>query len=236
MALLEIENLSTGYGEIKVLWDISLKVEEKGVTALLGANGAGKSTLLNCITGLQKTWAGEIRLDGKNIAAVKPHKRIELGISMVPEGRRIFSGMTVIENLMMGAYTKKAREKINESYEEVYDLFPVLKERQRQRAGTLSGGEQQMLAIARSLMSRPKLLMLDEVSTGLSPVLATTVMETLAKLAETGLPMLMVEQHVERALEVSDRAYVLENGRIFMEGESKVLRADEQLKKAYMGI
>jgi len=236
MALLEIENLSTGYGEIKVLWDISLKIEEKGVTALLGANGAGKSTLLNCITGLQKTWAGEIRLDGKNIAAVKPHRRIELGISMVPEGRRIFSGMTVIENLMMGAYTKKAREKMKESYEEVYDLFPVLKERQGQRAGTLSGGEQQMLAIARSLMARPKLLMLDEVSTGLSPVLATTVMETLAKLAETGLPMLMVEQHVEKALEVSDRAYVLENGRILMEGESKALRTNEQLKKAYMGI
>jgi len=236
MALLEIENLSTGYGEIKVLWDVSLRVEEKGVTALLGANGAGKSTLLNCIAGLQKTWAGEIRFDGKSIAAVKPHKRIELGISVVPEGRRIFSGMTVIENLMMGAYTKKAREKMKESYEEIYDLFPVLKERQGQRAGTLSGGEQQMLAIARSLMTRPRLLMLDEVSTGLSPVLTTTVMETLAKLAETGLPMFMVEQHVEMALEVSDRAYVLENGRILMEGESKALRSDEQLKKAYMGI
>lgn len=236
MALLEIENLSTGYGEIKVLWDISLKIEEKGVTALLGANGAGKSTLLNCITGLQKTWGGEIRFDGKNIAAVRPHKRIDLGISMVPEGRRIFPGMTVIENLMMGAYTKKARKKMNESYEEVYQLFPVLKERKEQRAGTLSGGEQQMLAIARALMSRPKLLMLDEISTGLSPMLATIVMETLAKLAETGLPMFMVEQHVEKALEVSDRAYVLETGRIIMEGESKTLSSDENLKKAYMGI
>ncbi|MEM2942380.1 MAG: ABC transporter ATP-binding protein [Candidatus Bathyarchaeia archaeon] len=236
MALLEIENLSTGYGEIKVLWGISLKVEEKGVTALLGANGAGKSTLLNCISGLHKTWEGRILLEGRDITGVKPHKRIELGISMVPEGRRIFPGMTVIENLMMGAYTKRAREKMEESYEEVYDLFPVLKERQKQRAGTLSGGEQQMLAIARSLMARPRLLMLDEVSTGLSPVLTTTVMETLAKLAETGLPMLMVEQHVEKALEISERAYVLENGRIIMEGESKALSTDEQLKKAYMGI
>jgi branched-chain amino acid transport system ATP-binding protein len=236
MALLEIENLSTGYGEIKVLWGISLKVEERGVTALLGANGAGKSTLLNCISGLHKTWEGRILLDGRDITGVKPHKRIELGISMVPEGRRIFPGMTVIENLMMGAYTKRAREKMNESYEEVYNLFPVLKERQRQRAGTLSGGEQQMLAIARSLMARPRILMLDEVSTGLSPVLTTTVMETLAKLAETGLPMLMVEQHVEKALEISERAYVLENGRVLLEGESKALRTDEQLKRAYMGI
>jgi branched-chain amino acid transport system ATP-binding protein len=236
MALLEIENLSTGYGEIKVLWGISLKVEERGVTALLGANGAGKSTLLNCISGLHKTWEGRILLDGRDITGVKPHKRIELGISMVPEGRRIFPGMTVIENLMMGAYTKRAREKMNESYEEVYNLFPVLKERQRQRAGTLSGGEQQMLAIARSLMARPRILMLDEVSTGLSPVLTTTVMETLAKLAETGLPMLMVEQHVEKALEISERAYVLENGRVLLEGESKALRTDEQLKRGYMGI
>ncbi|MEM3004528.1 MAG: ABC transporter ATP-binding protein [Candidatus Bathyarchaeia archaeon] len=219
-----------------MLWGISLKVEEKGVTALLGANGAGKSTLLNCISGLHKTWEGRILLEGRDITGVKPHKKIELGISMVPEGRRIFPGMTVIENLMMGAYTKRAREKMEESYEEVYDLFPVLKERQKQRAGTLSGGEQQMLAIARSLMARPRLLMLDEVSTGLSPVLTTTVMETLAKLAETGLPMLMVEQHVEKALEISERAYVLENGRIIMEGESKALSTDEQLKKAYMGI
>ncbi|MBS7622779.1 ABC transporter ATP-binding protein [Candidatus Bathyarchaeota archaeon] len=236
MALLEIENLSTGYGEIKVLWGISLEVQEKGVTALLGANGAGKSTLLNCISGLHKTWEGKILLDGNDITGMSPHKRIELGISMVPEGRRIFPGMTVIENLMMGAYTRRAREKIDESYREVYDLFPVLKERQKQRAGTLSGGEQQMLAVARSLMARPRLLMLDEVSTGLSPVLATTVMETLAKLAETGLPMLMVEQHVEKALEISERAYVLENGRILMEGDSKALSTNEQLRRAYMGI
>lgn len=236
MALLEIDNLCTGYGEIKVLWDVSLRIAEKGTTALLGANGAGKSTILNCIVGLQKVWSGDIRFEGSDITGIKANKRIDLGISMVPEGRRIFSGMTVMENLMMGAYTKRAREKMKESFEEVYQLFPVLKGRLSQRAGTLSGGEQQMLAVARALMSRPKLLMLDEVSTGLSPMMAMLVMETLAKLGEAGLPIFMVEQHVEKALEVSTKAYVVENGRILMEGDSEKLRNDEQLKKAYMGI
>jgi branched-chain amino acid transport system ATP-binding protein len=236
MALLEIDNLCTGYGEIKVLWDVSLRIAEKGTTALLGANGAGKSTILNCIVGLQKVWSGDIRFGGSGITEIKANKRIDLGISMVPEGRRIFSGMTVMENLMMGAYTKRAREKTKESFEEVYQLFPVLKGRLSQRAGTLSGGEQQMLAVARALMSRPKLLMLDEVSTGLSPMMAMLVMETLAKLGEAGLPIFMVEQHVEKALEVSTKAYVLENGRVLMEGDSEELRNDEQLKKAYMGI
>lgn len=236
MALLEIDNLCTGYGEIKVLWDVSLGIAEKGTTALLGANGAGKSTILNCIVGLQKVWSGDIRFEGSGITGIKANKRIDLGISMVPEGRRIFSGMTVMENLMMGAYNKRAREKMKESFEEVYQLFPVLKDRLSQRAGTLSGGEQQMLAVARALMSRPKLLMLDEVSTGLSPRMAMLVMETLAKLGEAGLPIFMVEQHVEKALEVSTKAYVLENGRILMEGDSEKLRNDEQLKKAYMGI
>ncbi len=236
MAILEIDNLCTGYGEIKVLWDVSLRIAEKGTTALLGANGAGKSTILNCIVGLQKVWSGDIRFGGSRITGIKANKRIDLGISMVPEGRRIFSGMTVMENLMMGAYTKRAREKMKESFEEVYQLFPVLKDRLSQRAGTLSGGEQQMLAVARALMSRPKLLMLDEVSTGLSPRMAMLVMETLAKLGEAGLPIFMVEQHVEKALEVSTKAYVLENGRILMEGDSEKLRNDEQLKKAYMGI
>jgi branched-chain amino acid transport system ATP-binding protein len=235
MALLEVKDLNTGYGPIQALWSVSLNIENKGITTLLGANGAGKSTFLHCIVGLQKMWSGDIIFDNKNITKVKANKRIDQGISLVPEGRRIFFDMSVKENLIMGAYTPNAREKMSESFEEVYAMFPVLKERTEQRAGTLSGGEQQMLAIARALMSRPKLLMLDEVSTGLSPVLTTMVMDTLTKIGET-LPILVVEQAVEKALEISHTAYVLENGKIVMQGKSDELKRDENLRKAYMGI
>ena len=235
MALLEVKDLNTGYGPIQVLWSISLNIENKGITTLLGANGAGKSTFLHCIVGLQKIWSGDIMFDNKSLTKVKANKRIDQGISLVPEGRRIFFDMSVKENLIMGAYTPNARRKMDASFEEVYTIFPVLKERAKQRAGTLSGGEQQMLAIARALMSRPKLLMLDEVSTGLSPVLTTMVMDTLTKLSET-LPILVVEQSVEKALEISHTAYVLENGKIVMQGKSDELKRDENLRKAYMGI
>jgi branched-chain amino acid transport system ATP-binding protein len=235
MALLEVKDLNTGYGPIQALWSVSLNVENKGITTLLGANGAGKSTFLSCIVGLQKIWSGDIIFDNKSITKIKANKRIDLGISLVPEGRRIFFDMSVKENLIMGAYTPNARGKMADSFEEVYSMFPILKERTEQRAGTLSGGEQQMLAIARALMSRPKLLMLDEVSTGLSPVLTTMVMDTLAKIGET-LPILVVEQAVEKALEISDTAYVLENGKIVMQGKSDELSKDENLRKAYMGI
>ena len=235
MALLEVKDLNTGYGPIQALWSVSLNVENKGITTLLGANGAGKSTFLHCIVGLQKLWSGDIIFDNKSITKIKANKRTDLGISLVPEGRRIFFDMSVKENLIMGAYTPNARGKMADSFEEVYSMFPILKERTEQRAGTLSGGEQQMLAIARALMSRPKLLMLDEVSTGLSPVLTTMVMDTLAKIGET-LPILVVEQAVEKALEISDTAYVLENGKIVMQGKSDELKRDENLRKAYMGI
>ncbi|MEE9458320.1 MAG: ABC transporter ATP-binding protein [Candidatus Bathyarchaeia archaeon] len=235
MALLEVKDLNTGYGPIQVLWSISLNIENKGITTLLGANGAGKSTFLHCVVGLQKIWSGNIIFDNKSLTKVKANKRIDQGISLVPEGRRIFFDMSVKENLIMGAYTPNARRKMDASFEEVYTIFPVLKERTKQRAGTLSGGEQQMLAIARALMSRPKLLMLDEVSTGLSPVLTTMVMDTLTKLSET-LPILVVEQSVEKALEISHTAYVLENGKIVMQGKSDELKRDENLRKAYMGI
>lgn len=235
MALLEVKDLNTGYGPIQVLWSISLNIENKGITTLLGANGAGKSTFLHCIVGLQKIWSGDIIFDNKSLTKVKANKRTDQGISLVPEGRRIFFDMSVKENLIMGAYTPNARRKMDASFEEVYTIFPVLKERTKQRAGTLSGGEQQMLAIARALMSRPKLLMLDEVSTGLSPVLTTMVMDTLSKLSET-LPILVVEQSVEKALEISHTAYVLENGKIVMQGKSDELKRDENLRKAYMGI
>lgn len=235
MALLEVKDLNTGYGPIQALWSVSLNVENKGITTLLGANGAGKSTFLHCIVGLQKMWSGDIIFDNKSITKIKANKRTDQGISLVPEGRRIFSDMSVKENLIMGAYTSNARGKMNDSFEQVYAMFPVLKERTEQKAGTLSGGEQQMLAIARALMSRPKLLMLDEVSTGLSPVLTTMVMDTLTKIGET-LPILVVEQAVEKALEISHTAYVLENGKIVMQGKSDELKRDENLRKAYMGI
>jgi len=235
MDVLQIENLRSGYGEIEVLWSISMNVPSKGITALLGSNGAGKSTLMYCITGLQKIWSGALRLEGSDITNVKANKRVDLGISLVPEGRRIFPDMTLFENLLMGAYTKKGREKLKDSLELVYQLFPVLKDRVDQRAGTLSGGEQQMLAISRALMASPKLLMLDEPSTGLSPKLSMLVMHTLGDLSEE-LPILLVEQNVKTSLEVSDTAYVLENGKIVLQGRSKELSADENVKKAYMGI
>ncbi|MGQ9640451.1 MAG: ABC transporter ATP-binding protein [Candidatus Bathyarchaeia archaeon] len=236
MAILEVEGLRTGYGEITILWDISLNVDGKGITALLGANGAGKSTLLNCVVGLQKVWSGDVRFEGSSIINIPPNRRVELGISMVPEGRRIFTEMTVWENLLMGAYTRRAKETFKDSIEQVYQLFPVLKERLNQRAGTLSGGEQQMLAVGRALMSKPKLLICDEISTGLSPKLIMLLMGTLAKLSDEGLPIFMIEQHVERALEISRKAYIIENGKIAMEGRSEDLRVDERLRKAYMGI
>ncbi len=235
MDVLQIENLTSGYGEIEVLWSISMNVSGKGITALLGSNGAGKSTLMYCITGLQKIWSGALRLEGSDITKVKANKRVDLGISLVPEGRRIFPDMTVFENLQMGAYTKKGREKLNDSLELVYQIFPVLKERLSQRAGTLSGGEQQMLAISRALMARPKLLMLDEPSTGLSPRLSVLVMDTLGDLSEE-LPILLVEQNVKRSLEISDTAYLLENGKIVLQGKSKELSVDENIRKAYIGI
>jgi branched-chain amino acid transport system ATP-binding protein len=236
MGMLEIQDLRSGYGEIEVLWSVSLSTLDKGITSLLGPNGAGKTTLLNCITGLQNSWAGSVNFLGADITNKKPHQVVDIGISMVPEGRRIFTAMTVLENLLMGAYTKRARKRIKDSLERVYHVFPILKERKNQVAGTLSGGERQMLAIGRSLMSRPKLLLMDEVSTGLAPKLVLRVMETISQLSNEGLPILLVEQHVEKALKVSQFAYVMEHGKIAMKGKSKELLADKRLKKAYLGI
>jgi branched-chain amino acid transport system ATP-binding protein len=235
--MLEVRNLRAGYGEITVLWDINLKVDKGTITAILGSNGMGKTTLLKCITGLQKIISGDITLNGRNITHVPPHKRVELGLSLIPEGRRVFPEMSVYENLLMGAYTKEARKHISESLEIVYSLFPVLRERKNQLAGTLSGGEQQMLAIARGLMSRPKLLMLDEPSAGLAPKIILQIIDLIQKLnKEYNITIVLVEQYVENALRIADLAYIIENGRITLNGNGRELLTDPKIKESYLGI
>jgi len=234
MALV-LERLESGYGKLKVLFGVSLRVEKNTVTALLGSNGAGKTTTLLTAMGVVKPWAGRVFLDGKEVTEVPPHKKVELGMALVPEGRRLFTEMTVEENLLMGAYTKRAREKAPDTLEWVYSLFPRLRERRRQKAGTMSGGEQQMLAIARALMSRPKVLLLDEPSAGLAPKVVADLFDVVKRLKEE-VSILLVEQNVAASLEISDYAYVLENGHIVKEGAPQGLAQDEYVKKAYLGV
>ncbi|ABO08270.1 ABC transporter ATP-binding protein [Pyrobaculum calidifontis] len=234
MALV-LERLESGYGKLKVLFGVSLRVEKNTVTALLGSNGAGKTTTLLTAMGVVKPWAGRVFLDGKDVTDVPPHKKVELGMALVPEGRRLFADMTVEENLLMGAYTKRAREKVLDTLEWVYSLFPRLRERRRQKAGTMSGGEQQMLAIARALMSRPKVLLLDEPSAGLAPKVVADLFDVVKRLKEE-VSILLVEQNVAASLEISDYAYVLENGHIVKEGAPQELAQDEYVKKAYLGV
>ena len=234
MALV-LERLESGYGKLKVLFGVSLRVEKNTVTALLGSNGAGKTTTLLTAMGVVKPWAGRVSLDGKDVTDVPPHKKVELGMALVPEGRRLFTEMTVEENLLMGAYTKRARERALDTLEWVYSLFPRLRERRRQKAGTMSGGEQQMLAIARALMSRPKVLLLDEPSAGLAPKVVADLFDVVRRLKEE-VSVLLVEQNVAASLEISDYAYVLENGHIVKEGAPQELAQDEYVKKAYLGV
>lgn len=234
--MLEVKNLEVSYGDVQVLWDVSFKVEPETITVVLGPNGAGKTTTVKTIAGLLKPKAGNITFEGEDITSKKPYQIIEKGIGLVPEGRLLFPRLTVKENLLMGAYIKRAREKLDETLEWVYEIFPILKERSKQKAGTLSGGEQQMLAIGRSLMSRPKLLMLDEPSLGLAPILVTKVFEIVERLRSEGVTILLVEQNVRHALELADMAYVLETGRIIMEGKAKELLHDDYIKKAYLGM
>jgi len=234
MALV-LERLESGYGKLKVLFGVSLRVEKNTVTALLGSNGAGKTTTLLTAMGVVKPWAGRVFLEGKDVTDVPPHKKVELGMALVPEGRRLFADMTVEENLLMGAYTKRAREKALDTLEWVYSLFPRLRERRRQKAGTMSGGEQQMLAIARALMSRPKVLLLDEPSAGLAPKVVADLFDVVKRLKEE-VSVLLVEQNVAASLEISDYAYVLENGHIVKEGAPQELAQDEYVKKAYLGV
>jgi branched-chain amino acid transport system ATP-binding protein len=236
MALLEIQNVSSGYGEVQILWDVSLKLERGKLTAMVGSNGAGKTTLLRTVSGLIRPWQGTIAFDGRDVTRISAHAKASEGLVMVPEGRQLFPSMTVYENLEMGAFTKRAKAHFQENLEKVYDMLPRLKERAAQKAGTLSGGEQQMLAVARGLMAQPEVLMFDELSLGLAPLLVLNLFELLQRLKDEGLTMLLVEQNVQMALAVSEYGYVLAEGRVELEGPSRDLARNEHVRQAYLGI
>ena len=234
--MLEIKNLTVSYGAITALHGISLSVPSGRIVTLIGANGAGKTTTLKTVSGLLRARSGEILYDGKNIAGRPTHQIVKLGLSHVPEGRMIFANLTVMENLQMGAYLQKDRQVIQRELDHVFAMFPRLQERQQQIAGTLSGGEQQMLAIGRALMSQPKFLMLDEPSLGLAPLLVKTIFEKIVDInRQQGITILLVEQNANLALEVSHYGYVLETGKITLQGDSAVLRQNPQVQSAYLG-
>lgn len=233
--MLEIKNLNVHYGVIHALKGISLTVNEGEIVTLIGANGAGKTTTLRTISGLIKPSSGQVLLDGKDITNVPVSDKVELGISQVPEGRRIFPEMTVFENLELGAFLRKDKAEIKKDIEQVYELFPILKDRKKQTAGTLSGGEQQMLAMGRALMSRPRILLLDEPSMGLAPLLVREIFNIITDINKSGTTILLVEQNASMALSIADRAYVLENGSIVMSGSGKELAKSSEIQKAYLG-
>jgi len=234
--MLEISRVDTFYGMIQALWDVSLRIEEAEIVALVGANGAGKSTLLNTISGLLHPTSGSIEFLGKRIDGLKSHAIVELGISHIPEGRRLFPEMSVRENLEMGAYLQRAWKQKEETLDKVYQIFPELKARQGQLARTLSGGEQQMVALGRGLMSRPRLCIIDEPSSGLAPLVVEGIFRIIEGLRDQGIAIFLIEQNVQKTLEIADRAYVLENGRIILKGESKQLLEEELIRKAYLGL
>lgn len=233
--MLEINGLNVFYGDLQVLWDISLKVDKGETATLIGSNGAGKTTLCKAIIGALPPKTGSITFIGKRIDKLSIPDIIRLGVTIVPEGRRLFGNMTVMENLELGAYASETRKKIDDALEWVFNLFPVLRERQNQLAGCMSGGEQQMLAIARGLMSKPKFLILDEPSLGLAPKIVTKVYEVIERIRDEGVTVLLVEQYAGHALENSDKGFVLENGKIVIEGPSEKLLKDERVRKAYLG-
>ena len=233
--MLKVTDLNVFYGPIHALKGISLEVDDGEIVTLIGSNGAGKSTTLNTMTGLVKTTSGSIKLDDTEIANMPPHKIVQLGISLSPEGREVFPALTVEENLRLGAYTRGDKGEIAANYDRVYDLFPRLKERIKQTAGTLSGGEQQMLAIGRALMSSPSILLLDEPSMGLAPNLVLMIFELIKSINEQGTTILLIEQNANMALSVASRAYVLETGNISLSGDARALAQDDRVRKAYLG-
>ena len=235
MAMLEVKDLHVYYGVIQALKGISFEVNQGEVIALIGANGAGKTTTLQTLTGLLSAKEGSVVFEGKDITKVPAHKIVEMGIAHVPEGRRVFADLSVYENLIMGAYTRKNKAEIQESLVGVYKCFPRLEERKGQRAGTLSGGEQQMLAMGRALMSKPRLIVMDEPSMGLSPIFVNEIFDIIRVVSEGGTTVLLVEQNAKKALSIADRAYVLETGKITMSGKASDLLNDEAVQKAYLG-
>jgi len=236
MPLLEVRNLTSGYKDVSVLHGISIQVERREILAVVGSNGAGKSTLLKTVSGLLHPFTGEILFDGAPIQGLEPHRIVEKGVVQVPEGRQLFSYLTVRQNLQVGSHTQEARNRRPETLDVIFQLFPVLAERGHQMAGTLSGGEQQMLATARALMARPNLLMMDEPAWGLAPLLVHRLFDTICQINQQGCTILLVEQHVHQALSIARRGYVLERGLVVMEGEGRQLLKDERLKESYLGI
>ncbi len=235
MAMLEVKDIEVYYGMIQALKGISFEVNEGEVIALIGANGAGKTTTLHTITGLLSPKKGSVLFEGQDITKVPAHKIVSLGMAHVPEGRRVFAELSVYQNLKMGAYTRKDKDEIAKTLEMVYKRFPRLEERKNQLAGTLSGGEQQMLAMGRALMSHPKIIVMDEPSMGLSPILVNEIFEIIKEVSAGGTTVLLVEQNAKKALSIADRAYVLETGKIVLEGDAKELMNDDSIKKAYLG-
>ncbi len=235
MAMLEIKDLEVYYGAIKALKGISFNVEQGEIIALIGANGAGKTTTLHTISGLIPAKHGSVKFNGKELTKTPAHKIVSMGMAHVPEGRRVFAQLTVYENLLLGAYTRKNKDEINETLEKVYQRFPRLKERSTQLAGTLSGGEQQMLAMGRALMSKPSIILMDEPSMGLSPLYVNEIFDIIQEINKSGTTVLLVEQNAKKALSIANRAYVLETGTISLSGDAHELMDNEQVKKAYLG-
>ncbi len=236
MAILEVDDLEAGYGEVQVLWGVGLRVEEGKLTTIIGANGAGKTTTLRAVSGLIRPFGGKLRLGGEDVSRLPAYARAQRGLVMVPEGRQLFANMTVLENLEMGAFSPRARHHRAANLERVFTLFPRLKERAGQKASTFSGGEQQMLAVGRGLMAEPVVLMIDELSLGLSPLLAQQLFATLGRLKDEGLTILLVEQNVHLSLALSDYAYVLAEGRVFTEGPAQDVAAHGEIRTAYLGL
>jgi branched-chain amino acid transport system ATP-binding protein len=234
--ILDVRDLTSGYGEVQILWSASLALQRGRLTTLVGSNGAGKTTLLRSIMGLLRPWAGSVTFEGVDLRTLPPHDRPDLGLVLVPEGRQLFTDMTILENLELGAVNRRGRARFETNLERVMELFPRLKERRHQLTATLSGGEQQMVAVARGLMAEPKVLMLDELSLGLSPLLTISLFETLQKLRGEGLTMLLVEQNVRLALAISDDAYVLAEGRTVLAGPAAEIERNDEVQRAYLGL
>jgi branched-chain amino acid transport system ATP-binding protein len=234
--MLEAENVSAGYGMIQILWNVSFKIKEKEIVSIIGPNGAGKTTLVKTIMGLLPVKTGTIQFNGEHIENLPPYEIVKKKISLIPEGRDIFPRMSVEENILLGAYTIKDKQRVKDSQERIYQIFPVLRKKERALAQTLSGGEQQMLVIGRSLMSNPELLILDEPSLGLAPIIVAKVLDTLRQIHDEGVAVLLVEQNIRDSLNIADRAYVLEEGKIIIEGEGRELLSNDHIKEVYLGL